>query len=824
MELRHFQAEKLDTLGRELRSATAEGFHAPQAVSLSAPTGSGKTVMATALVERILEGDETTPPDTQATFLWLTDQPELNEQTRRKMLAHSSVLGSGQLITIGNDFHEEKLQEGRVYFLNTQKLGRSSHLISYRDGRTFTIWDTIQNTIRDIGEHFVVILDEAHRGMTETAQDRERAETIVQKFLKGERGEISAVPVVLGITATPERFQRLVGSTERTLRKVVVSEEDVRESGLLKEVILLHHPFEEQPSDITMLRAAAERTEEYRGLWREYCESEEDEVVDPLLLVQVEDARGGTKQVTKSDLASAVVAVDDEFGPLPDEAYAHSFQEGKNVEVAGRTVRYLAPSDIQEDDGVKVVFFKTSLNTGWDCPRAEVMMSFRSAQDATSIAQLVGRMVRTPLMRRIDRNEILNSVSLYLPHYREDALTAVIERLNRSDPETIPPTTVRAAEDNVELWRRGGSTEEFAALEAMPSYAIPRRANQNQVRRLGKLARLLANDEIDRGAVQECRQLLLGTLEGKRNDLSGSAQFEEIIEGRGTLRLAAQEWSYGAGLRLSHEQEVVLSQENLDDLFGYAGRKLGEGLHKRYWRERVQREGVDSRQAKLEVFALVASEGVLDEVQRVTKEQVKAWLSGYRQAINRLPEGRRKAYDEVRELATEPELTSREYPNQIQAGRRGSHREGHLYVDARGLFACELTGWEERVLRTELTAQDVVGWLRNPPGKPWSICVPYRDHEGRWRGLYPDFIVLRRSGGGLITEILEPHTTSLADAPAKAVGLAEYARLHNDVVGRIEMMVVRGSAVRSLDMCDEDVRAKVLAVEGRGHLEQLLDG
>ena len=64
----------------------------------------------------------------------------------------------------------------------------------------------------------------------------------------------------------------------------------------------------------------------------------------------------------------------------------------------------------QQDMRLRVVLFKLSLNTGWDCPRAEVMMSFRAAADATYIAQLVGRMVRTPLARRIVDVESLNTV------------------------------------------------------------------------------------------------------------------------------------------------------------------------------------------------------------------------------------------------------------------------------------------------------------------------------------------------------------------------------------------------------------------------------
>ena len=38
------------------------------------------------------------------------------------------------------------------------------------------------------------------------------------------------------------------------------------------------------------------------------------------------------------------------------------------------------------------------------CPRAETMMSFRRAEDYTYIAQLLGRVIRTPLARRVATN------------------------------------------------------------------------------------------------------------------------------------------------------------------------------------------------------------------------------------------------------------------------------------------------------------------------------------------------------------------------------------------------------------------------------------
>ena len=60
-------------------------------------------------------------------------------------------------------------------------------------------------------------------------------------------------------------------------------------------------------------------------------------------------------------------------------------------------------------------------------------MSFRKAADHTLIAQLVGRMVRTPLARRIEDNDFLGSVALFLPHYDEEGLEAIVKKLEDPD-------------------------------------------------------------------------------------------------------------------------------------------------------------------------------------------------------------------------------------------------------------------------------------------------------------------------------------------------------------------------------------------------------
>ena len=96
-------------------------------------------------------------------------------------------------------------------------------------------------------------------------------------------------------------------------------------------------------------------------------------------------------------------------------------------------VPYHNPSSISGDEKVRVVFFKENLSTGWDCPQAETMMSFRRAVDATYIAQLLWRMIRTPMQRHIDTDDTLNEVRLYLPYFDENTVQEVVSSFQQGD-------------------------------------------------------------------------------------------------------------------------------------------------------------------------------------------------------------------------------------------------------------------------------------------------------------------------------------------------------------------------------------------------------
>lgn len=84
-----------------------------------------------------------------------------------------------------------------------------ARLVKRGDQRHDTFWEIADNTIADPECHLYVVIDEAHRGMVESRAERDRATSIMQRFIKGENG-MRPAPVILGVTATPQRFHDLL--------------------------------------------------------------------------------------------------------------------------------------------------------------------------------------------------------------------------------------------------------------------------------------------------------------------------------------------------------------------------------------------------------------------------------------------------------------------------------------------------------------------------------------------------------------------------------------------------------------------------------------
>ena len=429
-----------------LRQASAEALggyqrtHTPQIVSFTAPTGAGKTIIMSALIEDILFGTDVYPDQQDAIFLWISDSPELNLQSKQKIDLKADRITLQQTVTIEESgFDQEILEDGHIYFLNTQKLSTSSNLCKYGDTRHYTIWDTLRNTIQEKSDRLYVIIDEAHRGMQ--GRKAGQATTIMQKFIMGDRtNNLPVMPVVIGMSATIQRFNTLAGNTTSTIQRVTVEAEQVRRSGLLKDQIIVNYPEEgATTNEMAILQAATDEWVDKWNHWHQYCYEQHYAYVNPVFVIQVENSNHDSRY-SDTDLAECLRKIEARIGKkLQEGEVVHTFgQTASDITINGLDVKYREPSQIADDRKIKIVFFKENLSTGWDCPRAECMMSFRRANDITNIAQLLGRMVRTPMQMHIAVDDSLNNVHLFLPRFNQENVQKVINELQNAEGADIP--------------------------------------------------------------------------------------------------------------------------------------------------------------------------------------------------------------------------------------------------------------------------------------------------------------------------------------------------------------------------------------------------
>lgn len=306
------------------------------------------------------------------------------------------------MVVVENTFNRAKFEAGKIYFLNTQKLSKNSLLVRGHDQdelevkagsllpetrpdlRSHTIWDTVRNTIEDPDLTLYLVLDEAHRGMGNPSKAAESAKsTIVQRLINGASG-VPGIPVVWGISATVERFTKAMEGAQKriTLPPVAVDSTKVQESGLIKDTIILDIPDETGDFDTVLVRRATDKLKASTDAWAEYAkQQDETHTVIPLMVLQVPNTPD------PNDIGRALDTIYQQWPDLPSGSVAHVLGDHTTQQFGNRNVPHISPERVQESTWVRVLIAKDAISTGWDCPRAEVMVSFRAAVEQYGIVR-----------------------------------------------------------------------------------------------------------------------------------------------------------------------------------------------------------------------------------------------------------------------------------------------------------------------------------------------------------------------------------------------------------------------------------------------------
>lgn len=816
------------------------------AFSLTAVTGAGKTVMAAATFEALFHGDDeyNFDADPGAVVIWFSDDPALNEQTRFRLMEASDRINHHDLVVVEHPFCRRKFEARKIYFLNTQKLGKNSLLVrgfeggedlisdARPDAQAFTLWDTIRNTIEEPDLTLYLVLDEAHRGMGNPSKEAENAKgTIVQRLINGVSG-VPGIPVVWGISATVERFKKAMeGARKRSiLPDVVVDSAKVQESGLIKDTIILDIPDEVGDFDTVLVRRAADKLKVSTEAWAEYAKQQDHaKAVMPLMVLQVPNTPD------PNDIGRALDTIYQQWPDMPGGSVAHVFGDHTTQRFGNRNVPYISPERVQESTWVRVLIAKDAISTGWDCPRAEVMVSFRAAVDRTHITQLLGRMVRSPLARRIPGNDRLNSVECLLPKFNAKTVGEVADALMKGDDTSSAPSG-RVLINPVEMKPNSAASQAiWEKFESLPSQTRPQRGAK-PAKRLTALAHELAADGILPGAGNlahaEMHQVMDAARETYQAQVEKKRDAVMTVEGKTVVAdLKGKTKTFNQFLE---DADMAV----MDDAYRRAARIFSTDISRTYvdvlaYRTADPDDDDEFEEALVDGRVAVAALGLVTEVQpyfdAAADRLGKDWLAKYGPVIKGLSHDRQESYRQIREMSTEPQDVdlvkpeARFEPTKARLNDIESPLptyKSHLLCDAKGDYPAELgSSWEEKVVETEMKREGFSFWYRNPqqPGQS-SLGIAYLSGE-QYGIVRPDFIFFAtRSDGLVVADIVDPHGLHLADALAKLQGLAWYAETHADVCRRIESVAEAKGKLRVLDLTSEDVRIGIAAAKDAASL------
>ena len=354
VKLKEFQIKCVN----QLLDATTVGDK--KEILLTAPTGSGKTIILLSYIEEYFSDDKNT------IFVWLTPgKGELEEQSRnkmRKMLPNYYSQDIQDVLLQG--FHNES-----VSFINWETITKKGNT-ALKEAERKNLYERVVE-VQNKGLNFIVIIDEEHLNKTI------KAEAIID-FINPK--------YIIRTSATPKRNDEA--------EHIGVDEMDVINSGLITRALYINENISNtevlvNEHEYLIDLALAKR----KKIKAEYIKNNIS--VNPLIIIQVP---------SKSD---ALITQIEKI--LEERNYSY---ERKNLAIWLSERKENIDDIVNNESEPAVLIMKQAISTGWDCPRAKILVKLRDNMSEDFETQTIGRIRRMPQGHHYE-NTLLDNCYLY---------------------------------------------------------------------------------------------------------------------------------------------------------------------------------------------------------------------------------------------------------------------------------------------------------------------------------------------------------------------------------------------------------------------------
>ncbi len=341
---------------------------------LKAPTGSGKTIILLDYIDQYLDYTYD-----KISFIWLSiGAGELEEQSKDKM---DRMLPNRNSKTL-SDALQLGFEEGDVTFINWEAVNRSGNRAT-RIGEMKNIIDRIADAHKK-GLNFILIVDEEHRSNTGIS-----AEFMIN----------FAADYVIRVSATPIQNDIAL--------KYEIPEAEVIASGLITSAMYVNDEVsDDAETDMRteyayLIDLAIKKRNEIQ---KEYEKLNKN--IRPLVIIQFPDS--------SNDRIEDVERLLEEHEFTYENGFVAKWLSEEKINIEGIEANNATPL---------FLLWKQALSTGWDCPRAKILVKLRDNMSDSFEIQTIGRIRRMPEATHYN-NELLDNCFMYTfdEEWKEKAL------------------------------------------------------------------------------------------------------------------------------------------------------------------------------------------------------------------------------------------------------------------------------------------------------------------------------------------------------------------------------------------------------------------